>query len=544
MNIRLTTTRLILYTAIFWVLLANNTFFQHVTEVFPLSLKNSGFLISVAVVLTASIVLLLTLTCWKQTTKPILITLLLVSAFTAYFMDHYNVVIDHTMIQNTLETNTSEALDLLSIQLLGYLLVLGIIPASIVYKTDIISESWKKFILVKIRDIVITVIVTLSLIVLFSDFYTSFFREYKPLRFYTNPTYYLYSAAKYIHLNFSKHNAKLEPIGTDATVIETDDDKIDADQQKNSDLKELIILVVGEAARADHFSLNGYTRETNPLLKQEAVINFSNLYSCGTSTAVAVPCMFSIFGKADYTDKHAKTTENVLDVLNHTGKIAILWRDNNSDSKGVALRVAYEDFRQPEKNLICTDGECRDEGMLLELDTYIQQHQGQDILIILHQMGNHGPAYYKRYPKTFEQFKPVCQTNQLESCQHSEIVNAYDNAILYTDYFLAKAINFLKQYNHSHEAALIYLSDHGESLGENSIYLHGMPYIIAPDAQKHVAALMWFNDKIKRDIDFEYVKKNADQRYTQDHLFHTLIGLFEVQTSVYNPAMDILHEHH
>jgi len=221
--------------------------------------------------------------------------------------------------------------------------------------------------------------------------------------------------------------------------------------------------VVGEATRADHFALNGYHRETTPQLKKEEILNFSNVYSCGTSTAVSVPCMFSYYDKSHYSYKKGIQTENVLDVLNHTDDISILWRDNNSNSKGVALRVTYQDYKKSENNSICTEDECRDEGMLVGLEEYIAAQKGKDILIVLHQMGNHGPAYYKRYPKAFEKFTLVCKTNQLEECTKEEINNAYDNAILYTDDFLVKTITLLKKYKSTHQTAMIYMSDHGRA---------------------------------------------------------------------------------
>ena len=231
-----------------------------------------------------------------------------------------------------------------------------------------------------------------------------------------------------------------------------------------------------------------------------------------------------------------------MDVLNNTQDVAILWRDNNSDSKGVALRVDYEDFQTPKTNSIC-DEECRDEGMLVGLEDYIEKNRGKNILIVLHQMGNHGPAYYKRYPKEFEKFTPVCKTNQLENCTQEEISNAYDNAILYTDYFLSKAINFLKKYSKTHEAGLLYVSDHGESLGENGIYLHGMPYAIAPKAQTHVPSLIWLDDgQMAHEYDINKIKQNKDKEYSHDNLFDTLLGLFEVKTEVYKKELDILNE--
>jgi len=366
-----------------------------------------------------------------------------------------------------------------------------------------------------------------------SKFYTSFFRENKPLRYYTNPIYYIYSLGKYLNRTFTTQERTVSPLGQDAKIV-------DPDNNGEDELTELVILVVGEAARADHFSLNGYERETNPRLKQEKIINFSDMHACGTSTAYSVPCMFSVYPRKEFSNAKGDRTENVLDVLSHSGFVDILWRDNNSDSKGVALRVTYEDYKNPKKNTICSGGECRDEGMLVGLDQYIAQHKGRDILIVLHQMGNHGPAYYKRYPKEFERFKPVCKTNQIEECSQEKLINAYDNAILYTDYFLAKTINFLKKYDATHETALIYFSDHGESLGENGVYLHGLPYVIAPEDQKHIASFMWFGSEISKDIDVKAVMQKQDNEFSQDCLFHTLLGIFEVESKVYQKELDIL----
>lgn len=528
-----TTTKIILFTALFFVLFANLTFFQKVLLVYPLSLKNIVFLISLAVGVCAVIVFLLTLVTSKYTTKPILISLLIISSFTTYFMDNYNVVIDNIMIQNMVETNWAEASDLLSLKLLYYFLLLGALPSLFVYRLKLTTYPLKKTVIFKIRNCVISIVILLVMILSLSKFYTSFFRENKPLRYYTNPTYYIYSAGKYLNRTFNIKKTIISPLGIDAQVVELDDDG-------NDDLTELVILVVGEAARADHFSLNGYERETNPLLKQENIINFSQMYSCGTSTSYSVPCMFSIFPRKKFNNKRGEENENILDVLTHTGFVDILWRDNNSDSKGVALRVPYEDYKRPEKNTICSEGECRDEGMLVGLETYIDHHKGRDILIVLHQMGNHGPAYYKRYPKEFEKFIPVCKTNQIEECSREEIVNAYDNALLYTDYFLSKVINFLKKYDQTHETAMIYFSDHGESLGKNGVYLHGLPYIMAPESQKHIGALMWFGDEMSKDIDLDKVRQQKDENYSQDNLFNTLLGLFEVKTDIYNKEMDIL----
>ena len=524
--------KLVLLVALFLVIFDNMSFFTNVIKVYPLIGNNLYFVISLGFVLLMFTNLLLTLVSSKYTTKPLLIIIVLISAFTNYFMNTYSVVIDDSMIQNSLQTNLNESLDLLSLQLLLYAFFLGIVPAYFIYKVPIKYKSFKQELYGKLKSIILSLIIIVVLLLSFSKYYTSFFREHKTLRYHTNPTYWIYSVGKYINMTFNSGPIVVESIGDDAQITEP----------LHEEQKELVIMVVGEAARADRFSLNGYEKETNPLLKKEDIINFSNVSSCGTTTAVSVPCMFSIFGKDDYDYKKGIGTQNILDVISKSG-VEILWRDNNSDSKGVALRVPFEDYRTSKNNTICVDGECRDIGMLVGLDKFIEKNKNKDILIVLHQMGNHGPAYYKRYPIEFEKFIPTCKTNQLEQCTKEELSNAYDNAILYTDYFLSQVINFLKPYENTHETAMIYMSDHGESLGENGLYLHGMPYFMAPEAQTKVGAIMWFGgDEMKEDIDVEKLKAYKEKAFSQDYLFHTLLKIFEVDTKLYDKKLDILYD--
>jgi lipid A ethanolaminephosphotransferase len=249
--------------------------------------------------------------------------------------------------------------------------------------------------------------------------------------------------------------------------------------------------------------------------------------------------MFADEDSHDFDVDDAYAQENLLDVLHHAG-VAVLWRDNNSDSKGVAVGdgVRFEDFRTAEHNSVC-DSECRDIGMLDGLDTYIAGEKSQDIVIVLHQMGNHGPAYYKRYPQEFERFTPTCQTNQLEKCTEQEINNAYDNAVAYTDHFLASVIDFLEQYDEDFETAMFYVSDHGESLGESGLYLHGLPKFMAPEEQTQVASLMWFGKAFE--VDPNKMRELSSTAVSHDNVFHTVLGLLELQTDVYQEQLDMVH---
>ena len=514
--------------ALFMTLLANGAFWRHVVQTYGLSIAFLPKLAATAYILFAIIFILLSLITYSKTTKPFLIVMLLISSQTAYFMDLYDVVIDANMLRNALETNWAETRDLLSLRQSGYLMLLGILPSALLWRIRLTPATARQLLLAKLKWIAFALASSAILMLLFSKFYASFLREHKPLRYYANPAYYLYSIGKLSVQVLPARSTHFQQIG------------LDAHQQKSSTTRKLIILVVGEAVRWDHLSMNGYHRETTPLLKQESIVNYPSFSSCGTETGVSVPCMFSVFGQRGYSKAKGASTENVLDILKRAG-VTVLWRDNNSDSKGVAVRLPYEDFKTNKLNPVCDDGECRDEGMLTGLQQIVSQRQTGDILIVLHQMGNHGPAYYKRYPASFEKFTPVCRTNQLEQCSKDEITNAYDNALLYTDYFLSKTITTLKKFDGQFQTAMLYMSDHGESLGEKGIYLHGFPYSFAPETQTHVAALAWFGTTYP--VDRVQLRQQAGMSYSHDYLFHTLLGMFEVKTTLYKPELDMFRKH-
>jgi len=514
----------IIFIAVLFTAFYNLTFFTNVLQVYPLSLKNAAFFASIAAVLTCVFIVLLSLVCYRQTLKPVVIPLLLITSLSAYFMDSYHVIIDDGMIQNIVMTDTNEAMDLLTVRLILYFLFLGVTPAVLIQRISLKKRSVKSAVVARLKLLVPALAITATLIVTLGSHYASFIREHKSLRYYTNPTGYIYAAVKYVNALTKIEQGPIKPIAEDARIPASDMER------------ELLIFVLGETARADRFSLNGYGRETNPLLKRENIINFGNFWSCGTSTAVSVPCMFSIYEHDDYSDSKARSLENILDVLKRSG-VSLLWRDNNSSSKGVALRVPYESYKSADVNPIC-DIECRDEGMLDGLQEFIDKHPTGDIFIVLHQMGNHGPAYYKRYPPLFEKFTPVCKTNQLEECSKQEIDNTYDNAILYTDYFLSKVIAFLKSNDGRFETGLFYVSDHGESLGEGGLYLHGLPYALSPETQRHVPAIMWFGAN-NDDVDVSALQRVAGNKYSHDNLFHTILGLLEVDSGVYRKELDI-----
>lgn len=517
----------ILLVVVFIMLTSNYSLFHGIVNIYPLTLRNLPFLVSMAIFFTSLTAIFFLTICHHKATRWILALFLVVAAQSAYYMDHFKVIIDTVMIDNIMETSRAEFSGLVTLNLIARTILLGLIPAWLVIRYCPKPIDFKTELSSRLRTILLLVIAIIVLVIPFTADYTSFIREHKIIRFYSNPTYSVYSVIKYgiQQSTISANHLPLIHIADDGKIVD-----------KSSDKKELMIMVVGETARADRFSLNGYERDTNPLLSKQDIVSLRNVTSCGTSTGVSVPCMFSSLGRKHYDKEKALAQENALDVLAKNG-IEVLWRDNNSDSKGVALRVPYEDFKTPTHNPVCK-GECRDIGMLSGLDEYIQKHANKDIFIVLHQMGNHGPEYYRRYPKEFERFKPACQTGELRDCSQKEIDNAYDNAILYTDYFLSEVIQFLKKYDANHETAMLYVADHGESLGEHGVYLHAAPYLIAPKEQTHVPVIAWFGQNFDYQLkDIEFYKKYP---LSHDDLFCTLLASYEVDTLMCKNAHEML----
>ena len=507
-------TKLILLSSLFMVLFYNYTFFTKSYAVF----HSYPFMLSLGVTLFLFIALLIVLFDTKWSLKPFIMTLFIVGSVTAYFSDEYGTIISDKMIQNSFETDFSEAIGLFNLKLLAYFIFFGILPSYFVYKTKIKYPTFLQNLFYKIKMIVVILVFISINLFLFSKAYTSFFRSHKPLRYHTIPTYPIYSFGKYINEKYLKKPIPFTKIGTDAKLIK-DDDK-----------PKLFVFVLGEAARWDHFSLNGYERDTNPVLeKDKEITTLKKFFSCGTETAISVPCMFSDLTRSAYSDKKAKHRSSLIDILNYVG-VNVAWIDNNSDSKGVAVRIKnYVNIKDS------CHGECRDEKLLEVMKRFVKN--GKTTFIVLHQMGSHGPEYYKRTDEKFKKFKPECKTNQLQKCSKESIVNAYDNTIVYTDYFISKVKEYLKTKQKDFKVAFWYASDHGESLGEKGIYLHGLPYFIAPEAQKHPASVLWFGENFG--IKNECVKTLENKKLSQDNIFSSVLGVMDVKTKVYDKKLDM-----
>ncbi|MBC7697992.1 MAG: phosphoethanolamine--lipid A transferase [Bacteroidia bacterium] len=510
-------TRGIFLVVAFMMLTGNLALFGRIVENYPLTFRNLPFILSLTVFFSLVTAIFFLLISHGKATRWILAIYLLIVSQAAYYMDKFGVVVDVSMLDNIMQTDVREFAGLLTVSLVVRTVLLGVIPAWLVIKYFPKSVSGFTEILPRLHVLGILLLLLIVVVAPFSGGYASFIRQHKVTRFYANPIYSTYSIVKYADQQINI--AKVVPLKHIAQ---------DAKKLGSSGKPELMVMVVGETARADRFSLNGYHKETNPMLTKQGVVSLSNVSSCGTSTSVSVPCMFSALGRKEYDKETALNQQNALDVLAAHG-VEILWRDNNSDSKGVATRLKVEDFRTPTFNPAC-EGECRDIGMLTGLAQYIEARKGKDILIVFHQMGNHGPEYYKRYPKEFEKFKPVCTTGELKDCSQEEIDNSYDNAVLYTDYFLSKVIDFLKKYDDDRATAMLYVSDHGESLGEHGIYLHSAPYMVAPKEQTHVPGIVWVGKNF--DYKKEQLLPHKDDALSQDDLFCTLLVTFKLDTKM------------
>ncbi|MDB6445742.1 phosphoethanolamine--lipid A transferase [Pseudomonas sp. 21TX0197] len=475
--------------------------------------------------------LVLTLVAFRPVLKPVLILLFLISAGVAYFMAQYGVLIDAGMFRNFAETNATEVRDLLSLKLFAYLGLLGVLPSWLLWKIPINYRRWPRELLSKLLVGMVSVAVIGGVALINYQGLSSLFRNHHELRLMVVPSNYIGASFGYLREQVASAEQPFIRLGEDASR--------DPAWQTHA-RKSLTVLVVGESARAENFGILGYNRDTTPNLDHEAgLIAFTDVHSCGTETAVSVPCMFSNMGRKDYDASKARNEEGLLDVLKRAG-LEVIWRDNQSGCKGTCDRVTVQDVSNLKDPDLCANSECRDEILLQGLQHFIDTLD-KDTVLVLHQMGSHGPEYFKRYPKQYEHFTPVCESNALNNCSRESIVNGYDNTLVYTDHVLSTLIDLLRANQDKVDTAMLYLSDHGESLGEYNLFLHGTPYMLAPEQQKHVAMLAWFSDSYQKSfsVDTHCLQLSREKPLSQDNLFHSMLGLLEVNSKVYNPDLDM-----
>lgn len=473
------------------------------------------------------LLLLLLLNRW--TVKPVLILLALLSAPAVYFMTHYGIPLNKTTMHNLLGTDVREVGEFLDFKFLLYILGYGILPALVIWRLDIARPDAKQAILGRAGAMLAALLMVGIGLWPVMNHLVPALRAQKELRFLITPSNYLISMGQVLA---SQWRAGDQPL---LTIAE------DAYRERDAATKPIVfVLVVGETVRAQNWGLNGYARQTTPRLANLDVINFPNVSSCGTDTVTSLPCIFSSQGRRHYDEGLIRASESLLHLVSRVG-VAVHWRENQAGCKGVCKDFEVEDLSRATDPTLCKGDRCFDAILLRSLKEKIASTSG-DLLIVLHTLGNHGPAYYQRYPDEFRQFTPTCDTTDLASCSREALINTYDNAILYTDHVLATLIEELKTVT-THDTGMLYVSDHGESLGENNLYLHGIPYVIAPSEQTRVPMVLWLSPELlaRQRWDASCIDSLAQTTaITQDYLFNTLLDLFEVHTRLYEPALDVL----
>ncbi|MEE7559344.1 phosphoethanolamine transferase, partial [Xanthomonas sp. Kuri4-2] len=487
-----------------------------------------GFALSLLVLLVALHALLLGVLLWRWNARPLLTLLLLTTALATHYMNSYSVYLDADMLRNVLHTDHKESRELMTPGLILPLLCYAALPIAALWRVRLRRRRPGRTLAIRAAFLVgVAAAGALGAMLSFQDL-SALMRNHREVRYLATPINYLVALRQNLKSDSPITHAPKQPIEHDAL----------ATPRAAGSRPRLLLVVLGETARAQNWGLNGYARQTTPELAQTGVINFPDMHSCGTSTEVSVPCMFSPYGRHDYDEDRIRGHQSLLHVLEHAG-IATLWRDNQSGCKGVCDGLAFQPLDDATRPGLCKDGRCMDEILLDDLATQVRARPG-DRVVVLHQLGSHGPSYFQRYPAQFRRFTPTCDTAELGSCSREQIVNAYDNSLLYTDHFLDRAIGTLRSLP-DYDTAMIYLSDHGESLGEKGLYLHGVPYAIAPQEQTHVPMVMWFSPEFARDrgLDVGCVRRRAGQRADQDDLFPSVLGLMQVRTSVYDRSRDL-----
>lgn len=515
-----------------WTVAYNGAFWAQVASaMWHPDLRSVVFMASLGILLTVvqSTVLLLAPTAWLM--RTIASALFMLAAVSAYFIHAYAAILSPDMMRNVLQTDAVEIGGLVNDSMLLHVVLLGVLPATLVWRVRWRVAPWRPRL--KRRLLFLAVAWPLAFLgaICTSANYAVLLREHKPIRYAALPIAPIVSTARLIARE-QRDRGPRSPLYQGGLVR-----SVGAGHPRPL----VVLLVVGESARAASFELGGYARSTNPRLSGlENLLYFTQVQSCGTSTAVSVPCMFSPLGHDRFDADDAARYANLLDTLQRAG-VDVEWWDNNSGCKGVCARVPTTEYAARETEPLCPESYCYDEIMLDDLRRKLGDIR-RDTVIVYHQIGSHGPAYAERYPSRFEAFSPSCHSSQLHRCTAAEVRNAYDNTILYTDYVLSRQIETLSAVQDRVDTVLLYVSDHGESLGEQGLYLHGMPYALAPETQTHVPLLAWLPEasRARLAIDDGCLRSRVNLPASHDALYHTMLGVMELRNDFYDPQRDLL----
>ena len=464
---------------------------------------------------------------WGRSVKWLCAAALISAAALGYFSLFLGTQFDRTMVVNIVQTHATEAIELFNAKLLVWVLGVGVLPAVIVMRLQLRNAS---LLSVAGRSALMLVgLVAITSTLVYSEYsrYASAVRN-RDISFETVAPANIVVAGISLGLSHYASSAVRAPRGTDAH------------QGYAIPQPRLLVFMLGETARAESVSMNGYPRDTTPRMQAAGGYYFPDTESCGTATSISIPCIFSGLGRKEFSLLRSMRQETLVDVVARSGA-RVVWLDNDAGCKGVCDKAEFRDFSGSGDPRWCPQpAECFDEILLDGLEATIRAGHG-DTLVVLHLKGSHGPAYYKRYPPAFERFRPVCTTSDLSSCDTESLRNGYDNTIVYTDHVIGETIALLKKLSDQYATALLYVSDHGESLGESGLYLHGLPQAVAPRQQTRVPMFAWVSPQFLRleRWDAACMARQTNVPRSHDNIYATVLGFMEVESAEYEPALDL-----
>jgi len=526
--------QLVLILAVYFALPLNLPVYEKLAQIFTESAQiHWGFVISIPLFFLFALNFIFQIFSWPYLFKPFFALLLIISSILSFVGFQYGTIVDRDMLVNVLETNSSEASSYLTVYSVLWFVFLGVLPALWLLFTPIRKETgvWR-FLGKKGLSMLVSLLAVALIAALYYQNYSSVGRNNSSLKKMIIPTHFIYSSVGLVKQRYFTKPMVYKMIGTDAQqkTIATD-----SPDQKPT----LVFFVLGETARVQNYQYFGYPRDTNAYTQPFQPIFFKDVASCGTATAISVPCMFSNMTRDNFDRNRADNQDNVLDILQRAG-ISLLWKENDGGDKGVAKNIPLKELARDKREGLCDGDTCYDIAMLENLDQEIADQNGNR-MIFMHIIGSHGPTYFKRYPKEMAVYQPDCPRADIENCSVEQIVNTYDNTIRYTDYVLAQLMTKLESLQEDYNTALIYISDHGESLGENGMFLHGMPYNLAPDYQTQVPLLVWMSQGFSQSkgIDVDCLRSKTNLPYSHGNLFHSLLGVMDVSTEAYETSLDL-----
>ena len=499
-----------------WTLLVYNIpFFNYVSDNSNESVGGRIFLLASVVVIMLVLNFMMTylvMFLMRFVGRILLAILSIINATAVYFIFTYSVIIDATTIENVFNTRYSEASGFFSLPLWLFIIAFGLLPAIWCLLQPVDYGKAKKLGVCCGSSLVIILVVA-SMNISQTLWISQHDTELGGL---LQPWSYLVNTGRVI--SFSQEEQAEEIKLPDGTIADNE--------------KAVVVLVIGESSRKANFQLYGYQRNTNPLLSKQEGLKVYEATSCATYTTAGTK---AILEPQDSGDLY----ELLPNYAFRTG-VDVSWRSSNWGEPPIHIDeyLTNEELgeKYPDENIY------NDAILLKGLRERIESSPKNKVLIVLHTSTSHGPKYADKYPKEFEVYKPVAKNVEEGQKSVGLLINAYDNTILYTDFLVDSLINMLRSMT-DWNSAMIFISDHGESLGENKMFMHGLPMKLAPKVQYEIPFLVWTSDHF-RDYKPISTEKDAPEGQLpavldQHYVFHSVLNLLSIQSPAYNKDYDI-----